>query len=218
LPQRGLVPRQRRRSNEVAVVSIKANPENVPEFCLEPAWESFMSGLGLLWRPDTPRTTDGSDQSWHDFSEVDAVITMRSEQFPGDERKPPTRLINAWRAGVIPLANDEPAVRELARDFEDTLIVRSRESLEASLQSIVRDPGLRKRLFEGSRQRGKDFDPTSIVRAWIGALEEAANPQRPARTIIRRWVMGIRLLPRAAMRVAIAATNRAVNRIRRSDH
>jgi hypothetical protein len=121
LPQRGLLPRRLERRGRVRSLAFKGNPENVPPYMRDESWRAALAERGINWHLDTPRLTDGSDQQWHDFSEVDAVACVRNAEMSWDiERKPATRLINAWRAGGIPLADDEPGYGELGKDGHES--------------------------------------------------------------------------------------------------
>ena len=117
LPQRGLIGRRAERFGRIRSVAFKGNPENVPPAMLSESWTAALASRGLSWWCDVPRRTDGSDQEWHDFTSVDAVVCMRNPLKRRDlARKPATRLINSWCAGSIPLADREPGYEELASD------------------------------------------------------------------------------------------------------
>jgi hypothetical protein len=156
--------------------------------------------------------TDGSDQRWHDFSRVDAVVTLRSTRHPGDEKKPPTRIVNAWCAGSIPLANDEIGVRELAHDGEDALIVGTGEELKAAVVALAQDPALRRRLFVAARRRGLEFDQSVVLDQWASALEAVEQEAHTRIDALTRVLSGIRLLPTLGYWAMRRAGNAAMRR------
>jgi hypothetical protein len=172
LPQRGLRRRRPERFGRVRSLVFKGNPENVPHLVLADEWMSMLAERDVQWWVDTPSSTDGSDQSWHDFSEVDAVLCA---PHPGGAdiaaSKPPTRLINAWVAGSIPLAIREPAYLELGRDGEDVLFFDDVAECP-SLLDALRSPSVLGRLEHGIAERAAEFSPERTSRRWLDALED----------------------------------------------
>jgi hypothetical protein len=211
LPQRGLIRRDPERGEALRVVGIKANPGNVPAACTGDAWESFLDELGIDWALDVPTETDGSDQAWHDFHNIDSVVILRPDHQGEARHKPATRLINAWRAGVIPLANDEPGVRELAHDGDDAFIVRDGADLRRVIRMLAQDAPLRNRVFTRSRLRGAEFDPTKLTAAWAEALASVVPDQRSRREALSRMAIGVTLQPRLGYWLARAIARRALS-------
>jgi hypothetical protein len=172
LPQRGLRPRKPERFGRVRTLVFKGNPENVPQVVLADEWRSMLADRDIRWWIDAPGRTDGSDQSWHDFSEVDAVLCA---PHPGGVDvaacKPATRLINAWVAGSIPLAVREPAYVELGRDGDDVLFF---DDLRECAQLLVelRSVPLLERLERGVAQRAAEFSLERTSRRWLDALQD----------------------------------------------
>lgn len=194
LPQRGLLPRDPGRGDRLETVAIKSNPENVPAVCESPEWRALLQRLGLRWVRDVPGATDGSDQRWHDFRDVDVVVSLRPEGHRTDMPKPPTRLINAWRAGAIPLANDDVAVREIGTPGQDVIIVKTGDELLAAVERLAEDEPLRASLFEAARRRGTEFDPGRITALWLEAIAGARARRRGLGANVRRVAFGLGLL------------------------
>ena len=116
LPQRGLQPRAAERCGRIRSLAFKGYPENVPAELTTPEWAAGLAARGVEWLLDVAADSDGAGQRWHDFSAVDAVLCVRASRATANvERKPATRLINAWVAGCVPLAERDPAIPR-ARD------------------------------------------------------------------------------------------------------
>ena len=170
LPQRGLVPRRPGRFGSIRSVAFKGNPENVPPDMKTESWTAALATRGISWWPDVPKNTDGSDQRWHDFAEVDAAICMRNPAKVLDiERKPATRLVNAWRAGCIPLAHPEPAYRELGTDETDLFFVKDGPYVSrCSIASVTtRSSCTESRIRSGCGERttaSRSFSPSGEMR------------------------------------------------------
>jgi hypothetical protein len=187
LPQRGLRRRRGSRRGEVSVLALKSNPENVPHVVTTAAWERSLRELGVQWWLDAPSRTDGSDQAWHDFSDVDLVLCA---PHPQDDRevawKPPTRLINAWVAGCIPLAAREPAYLELGREGVDTLFFDDLNECEDLIRRLIESPKLRLRMEQQVARRGLEFSSAATTGRWLDALRRTDEASCSAPLISRR--------------------------------
>jgi hypothetical protein len=175
LPQRGLLRRAEGRIERIRAVALKCNPENLPP---EVTASSFREELrhvdAELWI-DMPRVSSGSDQCWHDFEGVDAVLCARPGPPSRQFRKPATKLINSWVAGCIPLAAREPAYVELADDRDDVWFLDSIHELPSAIRHLNETSGLLDRLQEGVERRRREFAPSRVVAMWAGLLESLAT-------------------------------------------
>ena len=186
LPQRGMRQRASERVGRVRTVGFRGDPRQAPAFWTDPAFEAALGRRGVtVERLEDPTTT------WHDFSELDVVLCLRR---PGLEtvHKPPTKLINAWVAGCIPLVGPEPAYLGLAVDGVDALVVRDRESVEAAVQRLVAEPDLVERIEAGVARRAEEFARHRVEARWFEVLDAAADlPERrrpgAAASALRHW-------------------------------
>jgi hypothetical protein len=171
LPQRGLVPRLPGRLGSIRSVAFKGNPENVPPEMKTKSWAAALAARGISWWLDVPKVTDGPDQRWHDFAAIDVVICMRNRAKASDiARKPGTKLVNAWRAGCIPLAHAEPAYRELGTDGEDVFFVEDAASCLEVLDRLSHDSELMRRVEDHIRLRREDYGLEVVLPKWRDAL------------------------------------------------
>lgn len=186
LRQRGLIVRDPARGDRVSTVCVKANPENVPEQLYRPGWRRRLEEIGVSLDIDSPAITDGEDQRWHDFHDVDVAICVRR---PGQETisKPATKLLNAWAAGALPIASREPAYVELATDREDVIFVDDIDDVPDALAELRSDHDLRSRLRRGVAAAAA-AQPTvdQIVEMWwdlLVSLEAPPSRRRAARSV-----------------------------------
>jgi hypothetical protein len=159
-----------------------------------PPFEDGLAAAGAALWLDMPRQTDGSDQRWHDFSDVDAVLCARRGDPARERRKPGTKLINAWVAGCLPLATHEPGYVELGRHGEDVWFVDAVAEIPAAVAHLNRHPEAVRRLVEGVEQRRDEFAPTRVLGQWRALLEDVRRaPAEPrarsarARARIAAW-------------------------------
>lgn len=190
LPQRGMVQRDPARRGRTTL-AFKGNPESVPGYVHDPDFSAALQRRGIELVLDTPVSTDGGDQRWHDFADVDVVLCTRGAA-PDDPltNKPATRLINAWCAGTIPLVGPEPAYLELVREGEDGFVVDGPEDILRTLDLLSRDDDLTGRVLAAVRERAREFETDALLDRWTAALERASGPRRgPASTAARRLVV-----------------------------
>jgi hypothetical protein len=147
----------------------KSFPENLPEEMAAPTWSDRLRAIGVSWAPDIRDAVTGAN-SWHDFSDADVALCVRGGSGLGLLRKPATKLINAWSAGVIPLVGREPSYVELVRHREDAMIVESVDDVVRTLEELRSDPELVRRLRRGVATRGAQFSGPAVLDSWTAAL------------------------------------------------
>lgn len=206
LPQRGLVPRAEARRGSIRCVAFKGNPENVPPELRTARWAQALAERGIEWWLDVPAATDGSDQAWHDFSRVDVALCVRHrDEFEvlGTE-KPPTRLINAWLAGSIPIATREPSYSSLATHGRDVVFVDSIWDALGVIDRLNGSPSELANVEQAVAERAAEFAPDRVLRRWgdelsrAAALRESAS-RRASRRAAAAWSLAS---TRAALRLA----------------
>lgn len=188
LPQRGLVKRAPERSGSIATVGYKGDPLQAPAFVRSEGFSEALLDMGLSFIGSD--LVEGKER-WHDFSGTDVVLCMRSGVLQ-TSHKPPTKLINAWAAGCVPLVGREPAYLELVTDRHDGLVVTDEPSVLAALQELQKSPELRRSLEQGIAQKSVEFSRDQILRAWkdvaMRASERGPRPRASsAAAAILRW-------------------------------
>ena len=174
LPQRGLIPRDYQRGNKVRSLGIKCNPENIPNYLGQIMEQVSQFDSMIELKIDSPKSADGSDNNWNDFSDVDLSLILRPRsQYPkSNARKPATRLINAWVAGTIPLVDPFPAYTELIQDKIDGFVINHPDEVAALIKTLVENPNYCAEIFANSRKRGEDYKVEAIVETWERTIHE----------------------------------------------
>ena len=180
-PQPGLIPRDAARGEAWENAAFFGDPGSIASEMRGAAWEQTLRDLQLTWDAVEPAR-------WHDFSRVDVVVAVRSFDDRGWANKPPTKLYNAWHAGVPAVLGPELAYRHERRSELDYLEARSLPELVAALQRLKADPELRRRMVENGRVRARESAPAVITGRWQDFFLTTAVPA------YERW---LRAAPRA---------------------
>lgn len=214
LPRRGLVRRAPSRRGRVESLVLKAYPSNVPEYVSDPGFRQQLDDLGVELRVDV------HPAAWPDFRDADVTLCDRRLHcaIDGDHvaRKPPTKLINAWSAGSIPLVFPEAAYLALVRDGSDALIVDSPEAVVDALQRLRDDRQLLTALEEGVRMRMVEFEVDRVLDRWVELLWQERHRIAPPHAVACEVVGIAWSVLRVRCRRTLARTLRALVSGRRS--
>jgi glycosyltransferase involved in cell wall biosynthesis len=120
---------------------------------LEPLREKALQ-LGLADRVQLPGAAQHSDlPALYRRAEIVAVPSITD--LAGNRDGLPNVLLEALASGCAVIASDIPGIRNVIKDHEDGLLVRSGDidSLSSAMIELFRDPALRERLGGAARQR-----------------------------------------------------------------
>lgn len=176
LPQRGLKIRNRGDEERLTNICIKSNPQTFPKYLEGVARDAQRSestqDLVFIW--DVPSESDGSNNNWNDFSEVDVTLVLRNRNIYGhdDQRKPPTRLINAWLAETIPFIDPIDSYLELATDGVDAIVINQPSEILKRITEINNDLIYRKELIENVKRKAVAIRDFNILNHWENLFED----------------------------------------------
>jgi hypothetical protein len=164
-PQRGMVPRRPERGRRIETMALKTGTPNVPDDLRDPEFAARLADLGVALR------LDERPPAWPDFADVDLVLCTRRirAEWDADDafaRKPPTKLINAWVAGCIPVVYPEVSHLDLVEPDVDALVVRSPDDVVDAVRRLRSDPELVARLAAGVAARGAEFSMDRVLDRW----------------------------------------------------
>ncbi|HLP08130.1 MAG TPA: glycosyltransferase [Opitutaceae bacterium] len=166
--QPGLLPREPGRGTTVRRVGYFGMFKHLPPAIRSPEWPGRLAALGLEWvTPGNASVEAGIDFSQlHDYSGIDVVIALRDPAHQGADHKPPTKLLNAWLAGVPAIVGPESAYRALHRDALDYLEADDADTALAALQRLRDDPKLYSAMCRRARERAAEIAPAATARVW----------------------------------------------------
>lgn len=108
---------------------------------------------------------------WSDFSDVDVSIGIRSFDAQRHSSKPPSKLINAWIAGVPFIGGADSAYAQVGSPGEDYLVATSRDELIAQLERLRSDPALRLAMIQRGLAKAAHCDNAALARQWQEVLD-----------------------------------------------
>ncbi|MEN7972431.1 MAG: glycosyltransferase [Verrucomicrobiota bacterium] len=115
------------------------------------------------------RFLDASE--WHRLGSVDVLLGIRTFGQKKYNRKPPSKLINAWRAGIPFIGGADSAYTQVGTPGKDFLQVFSYDEMVDALIRLRRDPGLCEKIVEAGRKRAEDFTFDRVEQRWKSLLE-----------------------------------------------
>lgn len=168
-PQPGLIPRAPERGARFENVAYFGIEKNLAPELQEASWPEQLAALGLRWLV-------ASRDRWNDFSDVDAILAVRSFESLDYKRKPATKLYNSWHAGVPAILGPESAYRaELLSELDYLEVTSAKEAIEV-LGRLRSDPELRRAMVENGRARAEETEPAKLVSRWREFITDVAVP------------------------------------------
>src|ERR1700685_2285754 len=130
-PQPGIVPRSPDRGDSVRCVAYAGVG------CWlaggERPWAIAIEKLGIEFRRLRP-------ENWNDYSTVDVLSAIRSFGRTRHDTKPPSKLFNAWHAGIPLVAGYDSAFEQVGRPGVDYCRVAAMEEAIEAIRPLRDDP------------------------------------------------------------------------------
>jgi hypothetical protein len=113
---------------------------------------------------------------WHDMSEIDLLVAVRSLDRRTYSQKPPSKLFNAWRSSIPLVAGFDSAFSTVGRPGNDYVRVGS---LEEFTQAIVRfrdDPRHYDRIVANGRRQAVEVSHEKLAWYWLHIFDREIEP------------------------------------------
>jgi hypothetical protein len=193
-PQPGLRPRDPARGARVERVAFKGTTLNLHPDFRDPAFARRLGERGIELVLDEARyrgLETRYETAWNDYRDVDVLLAVRPRlRKPGHE-KPPSKLVNAWLAGVPALLGPEFAFRDAGTPGEDYFEVQSAGEALRAIDRLRAEPELYARVVSRGRRRAEPFAVPALVARWSELLFDAL----PAGLASGRHALARRLPP-----------------------
>ncbi len=170
-PQLNLIPRDPSRGDRLETMAFFGDRPNLAPEMATPAFAERLlkeTGVRLEIR--------GSDR-WHDYSDVDVAVAVRSFSVARHLHKPATKLYNAWLAGIPLIGGVDSAFMTEATDGVDYLVARTPDELVSHVRLLKAQPELRRGLVEAGNKRAMAHSRETMRERWR-SLCEVELPER----------------------------------------
>jgi hypothetical protein len=164
-PQPGLVKRFSERGSLFENLCFFGLENNLLPELLEPTWTKRLESIGINW------CVVSQPKHWNDYSNVDAVLAIRSFRKKDFIWKPATKLFNAWHGGVPAILGVESAYQAERRSKLDYCEVTSIEEAFEAVQYLKEHPDFVKSMVENGKHRARETDRDLLVQRWTSLLE-----------------------------------------------
>lgn len=167
-PQPGLLPRDPTRGATLRNVAYFGMFKQLPPALQSPEWAQRLRPLGLDWlTPGGAAPGDPLDQRRiNDYRTADVVVALRDPRRTIADHKPPTKLLNAWLAGVPAIVGPESAYRALRTDALDFIEASDADAVLAALRRLQADPELYAAMCRRAQARATEVTPAAIAERW----------------------------------------------------
>jgi len=157
-PQPGLRVRETQRGNRIERLGYLGLAIYLGEQFRNDAFKKRLAELGmeLVIR----------ENAWTDCTDLDAILAVRQVSDFDLSIKPPSKLVNAWRAGMPALLGVEPAYEQLRLSPLDYFQIRTPDDAIAALRRLRDEAGLREQMIENGRKRCAEFSTDSLAARW----------------------------------------------------
>ncbi|MCL1463324.1 hypothetical protein [Argonema galeatum] len=167
--QPGLIPRNSARGDRFENVAYFGHERNLAPELKEPSWHKQLNELGLHFQVvDRLR--------WNDYSDVDAILAVRSFNNQDYTSKPATKLFNSWHAGVPAILGRETSFQTERQSELDYIEVTSLNDVLAVLKRLRDDKEWRHAMVENGFRRAEETQPEMVVKRWRSFITEVAVP------------------------------------------
>jgi len=127
------------------------------------AWKRLFKRHGIAFVQPPSR-------NWNDLSQVDVVLGVRSFDRQAYNGKPPSKMLNAWHAGIPFVGGYDSAFSQIGRPGTDYLRVGSAEEALDAVLRLRDSPLLYALLVRNGRRRALDYTADAIAERWESLL------------------------------------------------
>jgi hypothetical protein len=187
-PQPGLRVREAQRGNRIERLGYLGLAIYLGEQFRNDAFKKRLAELGmeLVIR----------EAAWTDCTDLDAILAVRQVSEFDLSIKPPSKLINAWRAGMPALLGVEPAYEQLRVSPLDYFQTRTPDDAIAALRRLRDEEGLMAQMIANGQKRCSEFSVDNLATRWetffSGPVADAYEKWKQEPSVLRLFRFGFR--------------------------
>jgi hypothetical protein len=111
-----------------------------------------------------------------DLSEIDILLAVRDFSGNPEYHKPPSKLVNAWLAGIPLIATPESAFKAVGLSGTDYIEVYDQTSLKNAVLALSNNEDLYKKLVNNGKNKAAKYSREVLAKKWIQTIEEKIYP------------------------------------------
>ena len=112
-----------------------------------------------------------SPDRWHDLSQIDLLVAIRSFNKATHDNKPPSKLFSAWRAGIPLIAGYDSAFSVVGNPGEDYIRVSSLNEFRSALERLHYEPEYYAKIVQNGSRRAVEVEHDAIALDWLTLLD-----------------------------------------------
>lgn len=113
---------------------------------------------------------------WHDMHDIDVLVAVRDFSLSTYNEKPPSKLLNAWHAGIPLIAGYDSAFSSIGNPGKDYIRVKTKSELLSALEKLRSDPIFYREIVDAGRMRAKEYTREKIAKTWLELLDNRIIP------------------------------------------
>lgn len=124
-------------------------------------------------------------KEWNDYSEIDVIVAVRRKADNdknsvasnlSTSKKPASKLINSWIAGVPAILSRDDAFLRLKKTENDFLEADNLNEIIIQLKKLRSDPKLFNNMIKNGIERSEVFYPQAIAKQWHSLIQKKIIP------------------------------------------
>lgn len=112
-------------------------------------------------------------QHWHDMREIDVLLAIRDFSKRTYDEKPPSKLLNAWHAGIPLIAGYDSAFSTIGNPGVDYIRVRSELELSYALERLRDEPEFYNSIVNAGRKKSQEYTREKIAQTWLTVFKKS---------------------------------------------
>ena len=123
------------------------------------AWQTSIEELGMSFLMLDPK-------NWNDYSGVDVLLAIRSLDDRNYTTKPPSKLVNAWLAGIPLVAGYDSAYSQIGRPGLDYIRAGTKQGALEAIRRLQSDPAFYQGIVDAGRVSAREFTRSRCAEKW----------------------------------------------------
>jgi hypothetical protein len=107
-----------------------------------------------------------SKEMWHHLKDIDVLLGIRTFNGNSHNSKPPSKLLNAWRAEIPFIGGNDSAFKQIGHPGKDYLIAKTQPDALKAILRLRDEPELYKRIVENGKRMALNYTEDIISKIW----------------------------------------------------